>query len=43
MYASLNALSGNPNLAIRIIKNMSQAMSKWEQYLDNAPDFESKE
>ena len=43
MYTSLTSLSGNPNLAIRIIKNMSQSMNLWENYLDNKPDFESKE
>ncbi len=43
MYTSLTALSGNPNLAIRIIKNMSQSMYQWEQYLSRPPDFESKE
>ena len=43
MYTSLTTRSGNPNLAIRMIKNMSQSMSQWEKYLDNDPDFESKE
>ena len=43
MYASLTALSGNPNLEIRIVKNMTESMSQWESYLALKPDFESKE
>jgi|LauGreDrversion4_2_1035121.scaffolds.fasta_scaffold99402_1 hypothetical protein len=44
VYVSLTPQTGNPNLELRIINDLSATMSSWEKIaLSTPPDYESKE